>query len=127
MADAAASVSNVVLDDEDRVICSLVCMSYFADASIQEIEEMRRQVQEMEQNLARENEAAELAAIAVKNGSIAAGSSSLDASKDANGQAQGGANSSSVSHDGQNPSENATDDDVDSRSIYVGNVGVEIV
>jgi hypothetical protein len=102
-------------------------MSYFADASIQEIEEMRRQVQEMEQNLARENEAAELAAIAVKNGSIAAGSSSLDASKDANGQAQGGANSSSVSHDGQNPSENATDDDVDSRSIYVGNVGVEIV
>lgn len=87
---------------------------------------MRRQVLEMEQNLARENEAAELAALAVKSGSAAAG---LDASKGANGQGHGaeeGANSPSASLDPNQASEHAQDDDVDSRSIYVGNVGVEI-
>jgi len=108
MADAAATGSNVALDDDDR-----------------EIEEMRRQVLEMEQNLARENEAADLATLAVKSASTATGSGLLDASKGTNGQAQAagdGPNSPSVSHDPNQGSENAQDEDVDSRSIYVGNV-----
>ncbi|KIM33416.1 hypothetical protein M408DRAFT_326134 [Serendipita vermifera MAFF 305830] len=98
MADTATTVPNVPLDDDDR-----------------EIEEMRRQVLEMEQDLARENEAAEIAALTAQQ------TLSTDAlPKTANGQpqspsgSQGGLNTGSADGTG--------DDDADARSIYVGNV-----
>lgn len=127
MADAQAAAPNVTLDDDDRVnISGSLHFPRFADTPFQEIEEMRRQVLEMEQDLARENEAAELAALNVKPVLAAAGSNSSDASKTTNGQPQtpgDGPGSSSVSQDASHVSENAQDEDVDSRSIYIGNVG----
>lgn len=76
---------------------------------------MRRQVLEMEQDLARENEAAGIAAL------TAPPSLSTDAlSKNSNGQPQSPAGSQGVA---QGTSADGTaDDDADSRSIYVGNV-----
>lgn len=78
---------------------------------------MRRQVLEMEQDLARENEAAGIAAL------TAAPSLSTDAlSKTSNGQPQSPAGSQGAA---QGTSADGTaDDDADGRSIYVGNVSL---
>ncbi|PVG01043.1 RNA-binding domain-containing protein [Serendipita vermifera] len=101
MADTAAAAQNVSLDDDDR-----------------EIEEMRRQVLEMEQDLARENEAASLAALTGQS-TLAQTTTSKNVGQDsANGQANGAQTPADASTTG----EAAGDDDTDARSIYVGNV-----
>jgi hypothetical protein len=85
---------------------------------------MRRQVLEMEQDLARENEAAGIAALTAQP----ALSSADPLSKNSNGQPQtsGGSQAGAQSpKDASASADGIVDDDADSRSIYVGNVSFD--
>lgn len=78
---------------------------------------MRRQVQEMERDLARENEAVELAALA-NHPSLAGPADDSDIVVKATGDSTPGANGDASGGDFN------ADDDADARSIYVGNVSL---
>ncbi|KAG8820683.1 hypothetical protein FRC17_010074, partial [Serendipita sp. 399] len=99
MADVETPSGNVPSDDEEK-----------------EIEEMRRQVMEMEQELARENEAAAIAAL-TGHPSLEDASTTANA-KGANGHSGGAAGSSEDGINGSQAGINP-DDDPDNRSIHV--------
>jgi Flp pilus assembly protein TadG len=86
---------------------------------LQEIEEMRRQVLEMERDLARESEAASLAALTGQSTLAQTASKNVDQDS-ANAQADGASTPADTSTAGDGPG----DDDTDARSVYVGNVMV---
>ncbi|KAG8776457.1 cytoplasmic RNA-binding protein [Serendipita sp. 397] len=102
MADVEATSGNVPSDDEEK-----------------EIEEMRRQVMEMEQELARENEAVAIAALA-GHPSLGGASTTVDA-KAANGHSGEAVASPNETSSSLQAGANL-DEDPDGRSIYVGNV-----
>jgi hypothetical protein len=87
---------------------------------------MRRQVLEMEQDLARENEAAGIAALTAQP----ALSSADPLSKNSSGQPQtsGGSQVGAQSpKDASASADGIVDDDADGRSIYVGNVSFDFI
>lgn len=91
------------------------------DTLSQEIEEMRRQVLEMEQDLARENEAASIAALTGAS-SLSATDGVAKKSGDGPDDQPGDSNDPSAGLDPSGAAEIITGEDPDGRSIYVGNV-----
>jgi hypothetical protein len=87
---------------------------------------MRRQVLEMEQDLARENEAAGIAALTAQPALLPAD----PLSKNPNGQPQGSSGSQAGAQSPKDASalaDGMVDDDADGRSIYVGNVSFDFM
>jgi hypothetical protein len=123
MAQTATATNGVTLDDDDRVrpYHSLL-KSLQTHLNSQEIEEMRRQVLEMEQDLARDTEAVGIAALT----GAAASLSPADAAAKNSGNAVDGLapdpSDPSSAIDPSGSADPANGDDPDGRSIYVGNV-----